>query len=61
MNNEIESPRELKFKCPESESNKLIAAVGGWLEIDHVYDNGAFTCSDIRISVGGRSLCWVWL
>jgi len=49
MNNEIERPRELKFKCPQCGSNKLIAAVGGWLEIDHVYDSGVFTWSDIRI------------
>lgn len=49
MNNEIERPRELKFKCPECRSNELIAAVAGWLEIDHVYDDGVFTWSDIRI------------
>ena len=40
MNNEIESPRELKFICPECGSNELIAAVGGWLEFEHVYDTG---------------------
>jgi len=49
MNNETKEPRELRFVCPECGGNKLIAAVAGWLEIDHVYDNGVFSWGDIRI------------
>jgi ribosomal protein L37AE/L43A len=49
MNNEIEKTRELKFKCPECGSNKLRASAAGWLEIDHVYDNGVFSWSDLTI------------
>jgi hypothetical protein len=42
MSDEIEKTRELKFKCPGCESNKLRASAAGWLEIDHVYDDGVF-------------------
>jgi len=49
MNNQKERTRELKFKCPECGSNKLIAWVGGKLDIDHVYDNGLFSWGDLYI------------
>lgn len=45
---ESEKKRELRFVCPECGANSLCSEASGYLNIDHVYENGVFTWGDMR-------------
>ncbi len=40
---ESETKRELRFVCPECGANSLCSKATGYLDIDHVYDDGVLT------------------
>ena len=48
MNHETQDFRELKFVCPKCGANSLQAEASGYLDIDHVYDDGVFEFGDMN-------------
>jgi predicted RNA-binding Zn-ribbon protein involved in translation (DUF1610 family) len=45
---EFKKMRELRFVCPKCGGNSLTAVASGYLDIEHVYDNGVFTWGVLR-------------